>query len=407
MKLQLLICAVFGLGACGSDRPADTPPVDAAETSGNPMDPASEESSESGDPGDDTDGDGETSDGSGSTTDPVDPTDDTGRPTAFCEHDDVWAPAFEDQPVPPNEDTYVCRGFTLDAGALKHMTAFRANIDNAAYVHHMILYRVTTPFPSEPSGCFHGPDWVFQYGWAPGVEEFTLPEEAGFLVGDGAGGQTHFVLEVHYNNPLQTPGEVDSTGVDVCVTDTLRPNNASMLALGKVPGIAIPPGEPAWEETGVCPSNITQAALSGPLTVFGSFLHAHLLARQIYTEQFRDGALIGDLGRDDVYDFNDQHIQMIEGEIQPGDELRTTCIYDSTGETDTTYGGEGHGRRDVPQLPRLLSSPARPRLHHRAVSAASAAAVVATSSGSSAGGAMPPRVSRRTFATSSSTDDTA
>jgi hypothetical protein len=125
------------------------------------------------------------------------------------------------------------------------------------------------------------------------------------------------------------------------LTNQLRPNNASVLALGDVPGISIPPGEPAYEFTSECPGPVTALALSEPLTVFGTMLHAHKLGRQIYTEQFRDGAKIGELGREDNFDFNLQKIEAIEGTIMPGDRLKTTCVYDSTGASGVTNGGEG------------------------------------------------------------------
>jgi hypothetical protein len=268
--------------------------------------------------------------------------DTTGSEARFCDGGETWSATFAGQPVPAAEDTYVCRGFTLQSAGLQHAIGFAAAVDNAAYVHHMILYRVPSPLSGTDQDCSHGSDWLVQFGWAPGSEDFVLPPEAGFLVGDAAGGQTHFVVEVHYNNPLEASGQVDSSGIDVCLTSDLRPNNAGVLGLGKVSDIEIPPGEPAWVESSTCPSSMTSAALvGGPLTVFGAMPHGHLLARAIRTEQFRNGQLVGDLGRDDAFDFNDQKFIPIDGEVHGGDELVTTCVYDSTSRTTTTHGGLG------------------------------------------------------------------
>jgi hypothetical protein len=340
MKLvSVLLCAALPLGAsaCGPDLApgdaSDDGALDAAGADASTDAQASDDGGSSTDPGSGS-GSGDTDDGTTSDTAGGDD-----PPRTFCEDGEIWPAYFEDQPVPNQTDAYVCRGFTLQTESLRHAIGFAPHIDVSGHVHHMILYKVQNPIEGDTS-CFHGADWVFQFGWAPGVEEFILPEEAGFLVGASAGGQTHYVLEVHYYNPQGATGVLDSSGVDVCLTDRLRPNNASVIALGDVPGIEIPPGEEAWVQTSDCPGALT-SLLTEPLTVFGSMLHAHKLGRRIYTEQFRGGSKIGELGRDDMFDFNYQKILSIEGTIQPGDSLRTTCVYDSTGVATTTHGGEG------------------------------------------------------------------
>ena len=285
----------------------------------------------------------------------------SGGEPRFCDDGEVWSAAFSDQAVPQVEDAYVCRGFTLQSDGLRHAIAFSAVIDNPAHIHHMVLHRVPSALPGGSQACEREPDWQFMFGWAPGSGDFVLPPEAGFLVGDGTGGQTHFVLEAHYNNPLEVAGQVDASGVQVCLTPELRPNNAGLFALGKISDIEIPPGEPAWTESHTCPSQLTAAALAGgSLTVFGSMAHGHLLARSIRTEQFRGGQYIGDLGREDMFDFNNQKIVPIEGQVLAGDELVTTCVYDSTSRNDTTYGGEG--THDEMCLNSLAYYPALPLL---------------------------------------------
>jgi hypothetical protein len=79
--------------------------------------------------------------------------------------------------------------------------------------------------------------------------------------------------------------------------------------------------------------------MTGPSQVFGSWLHAHELGKSLWTEQFRDGALLGELGRHDPYAFDAQRVEPLDGELRPGDGLTTHCIFDSTDRDVWTIGG--------------------------------------------------------------------
>ena len=72
-------------------------------------------------------------------------------------------------------------------------------------------------------------------------------------------------------------------------------------------------------------------------------LHAHFLGRKMSVEQFRNGKKVRDLGRNDAYDYTNpegtRHDPPVE--LLPGDELKTTCVYNSTKRQRDTYYGEG------------------------------------------------------------------
>ncbi len=234
-------------------------------------------------------------------------------------------------------DQYLCVGLTVTTEELRHVVSFRPIVDNPFLLHHMIVYRVDQADPAEPFPCANIPDSGFRYGWAPGVGQFDLPAEAGFVMGDAdgdpnaAGIQTFYRLEIHYNVPdIQNPppDDIDSSGVEICTTKTLRPNDASALALGDLE-LNIPPGVPDHEEIGVC-SETSTSLLPWNIHVFASFPHMHLLGRQIWTDHLRDGAKVGVLGEDLAFDFNLQKTILEDATIQPGDRLETHCVYDST-----------------------------------------------------------------------------
>ncbi len=243
--------------------------------------------------------------------------------------------------VPTNETYYGCFDFTFQLDSLGHIVEFRPVIDNAAYVHHFVLTMVDEPSDS-PDGysCFDlAGDMI--WAWAPGDTRFELPPEAGFLIGDRPGGNVTLRLQVHYNNPLGSMGEVDSSGLDMIVTDQLRPNNAGSLVFGDIEGISIPPGESDYEHIMTCRSEVTADRFEGPLQVFGASMHAHGLGKTLWTEVFRDGEMIMELNRDDPFDFNAQRFNFFDATLMPGDEIVNHCIYDSTDREETTLGGPG------------------------------------------------------------------
>ncbi len=161
--------------------------------------------------------------------------------------------------------------------------------------------------------------------------------EAGFLLGDkdgdpqAPGTQTFYRLEIHYNIPdldNLPPDTTDNSGVEICTTTELRPNNASSIVLGDFQ-LNIPPNTANHDETGVC-SETSTSLLPNPINVFASFPHMHLFGRQIWTDQIRGGQSIASLGEDLNFDFNLQRLHLEDAVIEPGDRLETHCVYDTT-----------------------------------------------------------------------------
>lgn len=259
-------------------------------------------------------------------------------PDARWERHEVRFPSYL---VPDAQTTYACASTSFTLSELEHIVAFEPAVDTPGVVHHMILGVAPEPVdgvvPCYPSA----PGVTMYWGWAPGIQPLELPAEAGMLIGDQPGGVVHFVLQIHYENSSGHAGLVDRTGINVYTTADLRPHEAGVLSVGDVAGLAIPAGYDAFETIHDCPADFTQALLSEPIHVYGSWLHAHRLGKTLWTEQLRDGALIGEVGRNDPYDFGTQYVQPIDALIEPGDQLVTRCVYDSSDRTEPTLGGEG------------------------------------------------------------------
>lgn len=302
---------------------AAEPGNDAAQTSG------STGTSTSGVTGTQTSADGtESSSGSTSAT--------TGGASQF----DAIELRVQEFQVPTQETYYACFDFRLQLEDVRHIVGFEPVIDNAAHVHHFVVTSSYDP-PNPVSGyrCDELPPGDLLWAWAPGQGEFMLPEDAGFKIGDIPSREITIRLQVHYNNPLGTGGQVDSSGFIALTTTELRTHDAGTMAIADVQGIEIPPGQAAYEHVTRCRSQTTQNRFEHPIHVFGSSLHAHDIGSVLYSELWRDGQLVVEFNRDDPYLFDSQNMKPVDLEIEPGDEIVNHCIYDSSERTGVTYGG--------------------------------------------------------------------
>lgn len=119
--------------------------------------------------------------------------------------------------------------------------------------------------------------------------------------------------------------------------------------------INIPPRTQSYEVTGLCSHDIFTDLCLQPnetLEIFVYSPHAHFLGRQVWGDIIRGGEVIRQIGRifseknlfvgNWNFAFNEQSIYNLESSIllQPGDEIRTHCVYNSMERNTTTRYGE-------------------------------------------------------------------
>ncbi|GEM_PF-1580415 len=267
-------------------------------------------------------------------------TGDPGNDASTGASEDVtrWELRIDNYAIPTVQTTYVCFEFTTTLDELNHIVGFESVLDQSDYVHHYVVSKVDAPTGMSPRPC--GGFDRMMWAWAPGQPPYLFPQEAGMLVGDGQDGTLTLQIQVHYNNPLNTAGVMDSSGLDVLMTPTLRAYDAGSSVFADIDNIVIPASLPAYEHTMTCTGAQTTAMFSEPIKVFASFLHAHELGRVLTAEIHRDGTLLQELNREDPYSFHNQKFRPIDYvEIQPGDEVQVHCTYDSTSRSEPTYGG--------------------------------------------------------------------
>jgi cytochrome c551/c552 len=226
--------------------------------------------------------------------------------------------AGDKYPVPTTPDLYQCFEHAAPWGdKTVQVVSARPIIDNPQVLHHWILYNTVDAVNDGTNGGCSGahPNAAFITGWAPGGDGLELPADVGLRT-EGGG----FSLEIHYNN-TQGSNQLDGSGVEVCVTEKLRPKEAAVHWLGtqnlnKVTAI------------GTC-----EPLTFEPVTIISSSPHMHLQGRHMKTVINRANGGT-DMLIDVPFDFNTQVSYSTPAVINPGDTLTTTCTY----ATPTPFG---------------------------------------------------------------------
>ena len=229
------------------------------------------------------------------------------------------------------QDLYVCYGFDTTAAAKRHVIAGAPRIDNTKIVHHVLLYQSDTAVSGTPTPCGAGggKGWRLVTGWAPGGKNFELPPEAGFAEEPGT---THWALQIHYNNIQGLEGEVDESGYDLCSTESLRANDADILATGTF-DITIPP-RTVTETT----CEVTLPQTYGGIKVVSSWAHMHKLGRASYAKRVRGGqeTTLMDAPTSDFS--TGAGANAVDVDLAAGDTIRTMCRWQNGGDSTVKFG---------------------------------------------------------------------
>jgi hypothetical protein len=227
--------------------------------------------------------------------------------------------------------------FDVRAGEFYHNFVFKAPydrvvtalsfdplIDNAAVLHHWLLFQVVTgsvgadgSHADDPVGTH--PNSVLIAGWAPGGQANRAPPDVSFSL-PPPGGQ--FELEFHYFNSTGATAP-DSSGVRVCITSKPVPNLATITWLG-TEDILILPGTKSTASGTCTPKNPGKQDIH----ILSSSPHMHKLGTHMTTIVNR-----ADGGHETLHDapfaFSDQRMYVEPMVIHPGDTLSTTCTYEN------------------------------------------------------------------------------
>eukprot|EP00164_Ancoracysta_twista_P006473 GFYU01009014.1.p1 GENE.GFYU01009014.1~~GFYU01009014.1.p1 ORF type:complete len:659 (+),score=192.89 GFYU01009014.1:131-2107(+) len=258
--------------------------------------------------------------------------------------------------IPSATTTYVCKAFKLD-DSLDDTQLIKVDPivspGNERYMHHMLLYNcdsldeaslnhqgacAATNTPQPMKDCNgHTPIAL----WGLGANSFVYPPQAGYPTGKT--GAKYLLIEMHYNNPTNTFGVADKSGMRLHLTKQKRGLDAGVFWTGAyVSSTMVIPPKQVFTVKRFCPVSCFDKLIPDDgLNVFAVMLHAHTLAVKLSADLYRDGKFYMHLAKDDYYDFNFQdaiwlfkHVKLLQG-----DSIQVSCVYDSSDKDFATVGG--------------------------------------------------------------------
>ncbi|XP_020625361.1 DBH-like monooxygenase protein 1 [Orbicella faveolata] len=269
-------------------------------------------------------------------------------------------------PPPPSSPLYVreliIRGYQDHSGFCSNICEVEPviQVGHEGVVHHMLLYECNDTFPDHhlnytghcytrnmPPAIAECTGGSAMAAWAIGGKEFYFPEKAGFPLGR-ADSPKVVILEIHYDNPEEKEGLIDSSGMRIYYTKQLRKYDAGILQVGA--GVdytmLIPPRQRNWQTNGFCTKDCSMKAFkdtklpNGGINIFAAVLHTHLAGRKTWLRHVRDGVELPEIVRDDHYDFNFQEYHLLRNEVhvKPGDTIINVCIYNTEDRETATVG---------------------------------------------------------------------
>lgn len=263
--------------------------------------------------------------------------------------------------VPSDTTTYSCRAFKFPPLAKKHhMIKYEPVVTpgNELNTHHILIFKC--PKPASELAAYDGatfrcerPETVPEalrecvtqavVAWAIGGEAFYYPPEAGYSLG-APGDPDFFVMETHYDNPMAKSDIIDSSGIRITMTPTLRTHDAGLLQVGisVTPYQIVPPHEPAFVSQGFCASEILAKGVPVEgIEAFAILQHSHLLGKEMISRHYRNGRELEPLASDKHYDFDFQDMRYLpkKRKIYANDKLEVKCVYDTTQKQNLTFGG--------------------------------------------------------------------
>ncbi|KAK3627544.1 hypothetical protein LTR56_019128 [Elasticomyces elasticus] len=252
--------------------------------------------------------------------------------------------------IPPVETTYCYSMHKMPAGEKNFLVGERP-VASSPLLHHLVLYACygasatfADMLDKEPNcdwETFSNPCIGFVTEWAPGMSARTF--EDGYGKPFGADYYEYAMLETHYNNPEQLVGEKDAASYTFIYTDQQVDTEIGTLTLGdlQVNGWFMDPGKELVAKTTICTPECTGKWPAEGITAVSVFHHMHFRGRNARVQIIRNGTEIAPLSSLRDFDYGYQFSKALDNiQLLPGDQLITTCEYNTMNDTMPVPGGQ-------------------------------------------------------------------
>lgn len=246
--------------------------------------------------------------------------------------------------VPTKETTYMCLNKELPRSDDYHIIATKPSIDNAAVMHHIAVFgcRPERDHLVSTTGSPYECDMVPNEScteiiglWSLGHLGTCYHNSAGIPIGPN--GFRKVALQFHWTNPEKISTYMDGSGLDIFYTNRHRPSDAVILTVGQISMFIPKLVRRVFYSGSYCNNNTNTIYVTHVLH------HMHRLGIHVFTEHFRTGVKLQTLAEDESYHYDApvDYMMSTPVPILPGDQLRLTCVYDSSNLNRTVRFGDG------------------------------------------------------------------
>jgi hypothetical protein len=222
----------------------------------------------------------------------------------------------------PGQERYLCYATTTE----EELVIDGYESAGAPFLHHVVFSRANAPEPEGWSEC----DILFRYTWEPlfltgaGASELDFPEGNGHKIPAG----TQLVVQLHLLNATEDP-IAESVAITMKRSSAEDPKPIGTYAFGSS-DVSLPPSQSSMLEA-VC-------TVDEPVHLVAMFPHMHLLGTAMTFEVGKSEDDMEMVFERDPYNFDDQHVELIDLTLEPGDVTRVRCSYDNPHDETITFG---------------------------------------------------------------------
>jgi dopamine beta-monooxygenase len=141
---------------------------------------------------------------------------------------------------------------------------------------------------------------------------------------------------------------VDTTGIRLYVQKEERPIEFGILTTGSTSdamALWIPPKSKNLRIDNICRSRLMEEMYkeTGNITIFAQLPHTHLAGHKFFSKVLRDNKEIEMISNNPYYDSNFQYVTFLQKNVvlKKGDQILTTCHYNTEDRAEYTMGGLG------------------------------------------------------------------